>query len=246
MSVDILTGLASVANEWRSLAVAWHVGLAVWFVMLVAGRRPSTRSLGHVLVAVVLSVSAVAWLSGNPFNGLVFAVLSGTLVWASARFPAGSAQSSTLMSCAAGAGLVVFGWTYPHFLNADSWTPYLYAAPLGLLPCPTLSLVIGVTLIVSTLQTTAWSSALVVAGLIYGGLGVFGLGVQLDWVLLGASATLAATVFHGGPYVQISIVDAGSDPGGNVVSRGAVAVAQGRHGRERAERTRPAEASCAR
>ena len=43
---------------------------------------------------------------------------------------------------------------------------YAYASPFGLLPCPTLSVVIGLTLIFGGLQSTAWSVLLIAAGVL--------------------------------------------------------------------------------
>ena len=98
---------------------------------------------------------------------------------------------------AQGVALVIFGWTYPHFIRTDSLTPYLYASPFGLLPCPTLSVVIGTTLLVQNLRSRLWNMALLAASLLYGAVGTFQLGVVLDWALLFASATLAALVLCG-------------------------------------------------
>jgi hypothetical protein len=92
--------------------------------------------------------------------------------------------------------LIVYGWTYPHFLDTDSWIAYLYASPFGIVPCPTLSVVMGITLAFRILRSRSWSTTLVVAGLLYGGIGVFRLGVLLDWGLLFAAATLAAAVIR--------------------------------------------------
>lgn len=192
----ILSGLVSIANDWTWLAIGWHFLLAVLLVLLVAGWRPSARALGGVLNTMVVSVSAVAWLSGNPFNGATFAVLAGVLTWAARRRSSAPLHFVERPWTFVGAGLITFGATYPHFVAADSWTTYLYAAPMGLLPCPTLVVVIGVTLLVQDLHSTPWSTAVAVAGVIYGGFGVFRLGVQLDWALLVASATLAFMVRH--------------------------------------------------
>ena len=86
--------------------------------------------------------------------------------------------------------LVAFGWSYPHFLVKGGWT-YLYAAPLGVLPCPTLSAIIGVTLLLTTFEAKAWSAMLPLFGMAYGLIGFFGLDVTIDVVLL-AGASVAA------------------------------------------------------
>ena len=90
--------------------------------------------------------------------------------------------------------LVAFGWTYPHFLKAESWTAYVYATPFGLLPCPTLSTAIGVTLVFGVLRSAPWSTVLAVAGITYGAIGVFSLGVTLDYGLLAGATVLGAAV----------------------------------------------------
>jgi hypothetical protein len=195
--VEILAGLTAIANDWWWLAVTWHALLAVLLLMLVAGWRPTTRSLSHLLIMPLFSVSLLAWVSGNPFNGTTFAVLAGALALGARRVPNAPVQIVPSLWGAPGVALVIFGWTYPHFLRTDSWTPYLYASPFGLLPCPTLSVVIGMTLLVPALRSSLWNTALFVAGLLYGGVGTFQLGVSLDWALLFASATLAGLLLHG-------------------------------------------------
>jgi hypothetical protein len=190
----LLNALGAIANDWRWLAIGWHVLVAGMFLALFAGWRPSARLLGLVLVAPVLSVSVVAWLSGNPFNGTMFAVLAVALFWSAPSFGETSVTFVPSAWLAAGGAIVGFGWTYPHFVRTASWVSYLYASPFGILPCPTLAVVIGVTLMVGHLNATGWKATLLVAGVLYGAIGVFRLGVVLDWGLLLASAMLAAAV----------------------------------------------------
>lgn len=202
---SILTGAAEIANNWRWMAVAWHVLLAALLLALLAGWRPSARVLGLLLTVPVLSVSVIAWISGNPFNGTVFAVLAGGLAGAAARLSKAHVRRAAGW-VVPGTMLVAFGWVYPHFLNTDSWSPYSYAAPFGLLPCPTLSVVIGVTLIFRDLDSTPWNVSLIAAGLLYGALGVFMLGVGLDVGLLtGAAMHAAAFASRTGRSVRASL-----------------------------------------
>jgi hypothetical protein len=193
----LLAGLTAVANDWRWLAIAWHVAMAALFAAMLVGRwRPSSRLLGRLLAAPLLSVGVVAGVSGNPFNAVVFAVLAVLFAGASAGLPGTPVQLSSRGWMASGVALVVFGSTYPHFLNTGSWTTYVYASPLGLLPCPTLSAVIGIALIFQSLRSRRGSLTLTAAGALYGAIGVFGLGVALDWGLISAAAILAAAVLR--------------------------------------------------
>jgi hypothetical protein len=138
-------------------------------------------------------VSALAWASGNPFNGATFAALAVFMIGITTRFSKEPVKVASPLVLLLGAFLVAFGWTYPHFLTADHWTAYTYAAPLGLLPCPTLSAVIGLTLVLGMLRSKLWSITLAAAGFAYGAIGVFTLGVTLDYGLL-AGATLLGTI----------------------------------------------------
>lgn len=140
-AVTILTGLAAIANDWRWLAISWHALLAAFLMTAVAGWRPSIPVLDYLLVAPLVSVSLVASLSGNPFNGAAFATLAAVLVAGAVRLPKTAARFTSSTWVAFGAGLVAFGWTYPHFVSTQSWTTHLYASPFGILPCRTLSVV---------------------------------------------------------------------------------------------------------
>jgi hypothetical protein len=59
---EILSWANVVANDWRWLAILWHLGLAAALVWL-ATARPTRRVIGTCLVLPVLSVAAVAWAS---------------------------------------------------------------------------------------------------------------------------------------------------------------------------------------
>ena len=158
------------------------------------GWRPSNRVAGSVLSAPFLSVSAAAWFWGNPFNGTPFAALSVLLLALASRLSKDPVRFGAPILATLGAMLVAFGWGYPHFLETDRWMTYAYAAPLGVLPCPTLSAVIGPTLILGLLGSAGWSFTLAAAGLMYGTLGVFVLGVQLDYVLLAGTLVLVGAL----------------------------------------------------
>lgn len=200
---DLVANLTTTANEWRALATAWHVFLGVLLVSLYMGWRPSTRLLAPMLVVPLLGVSIVAGLSGNAFNSSVFAVLA--LVLGALAFTRSSGRvavaSSRLVSI--GAALVTFGAAYPHFVEAESWLAYAYAAPFGLVPCPTLAVVIGVSLMLDGLGSSAWSGVLAAAGIGYAIVGVAWFGIAIDLVLLAGALALAFTamVTHASPDV---------------------------------------------
>ncbi len=189
-SSEILAGLETVANEWSGLAIAWHAALAAFLVSFLLGWRPGKRLMSGLLAAPLASVSVVAWQGGNPFNGAVFAALASGLVGLAASLPRARVELGGRWFVAAGGVLTAFGWFYPHFLVGVSWTAYAYAAPSGLIPCPSLAVVLGVALIVGGLGSRGVSLVLVLAGALYGLVGVFRLGVVIDVVLLAGALML--------------------------------------------------------
>ena len=190
----ILLGVTTVANQWRTVAIAWHAAFAVALLAALLGWRPSIRVAAYLLALPFLSVSAAAVASGNPFNGVVFVSLFVLLIALAARLPKDRVRFGTASLVVPGALLLAFGWGYPHFLETTRWTEYAYAAPLGVLPCPTLSAVLGVTLTLGLLGSRAWALTLSAAGLVYGATGVLMLGVKLDYVLLtGALVIIGAS-----------------------------------------------------
>jgi hypothetical protein len=186
----VLSASSMLANEWRLLAIVWHVLLAALLVEALIGGVTSSRVAGALVAAPFASVSALAWLSSNPVNGTIFAILAVLLVAIASRWRMQIVPADWRPLTLAGGLLLIFGWTYPHFLSGRSWE-YAYAAPFGVLPCPTLSGVIGLSLMFGMHRFMAWSAALAVVGITYGVIGVFWLGVALDYGLLAGAAVLA-------------------------------------------------------
>ncbi|XKE47022.1 hypothetical protein LG302_07785 [Halomonas organivorans] len=194
---QILSGLAMIANRWTMLAIAWHGVFALLLLGLWFRRVPDRRATALLLTLPLLSVSALAWWQGNPFNGVIFLVAAGGLGACGMRLSASRIRLGPPWARFLGLGIVLFGWVYPHFLDTASPLAYLYAAPLGLVPCPTLSALIGVTLVANGLGSRPWVGLLGGMGLFYGLFGAAYLGVALDWVLLASALVLLASLFAG-------------------------------------------------
>jgi hypothetical protein len=201
-------GLTTIANEAGPLAIAWHAALVVAGVALFAGWRPSRSTAAALLAVPLVLVGIVAWAFDNPFNGTVFLVLASALL-ASESPPDGAAvRLGAPWMVGVGILMAMFGWSYPHFLDVGSLR-YLYAAPTGLVPCPTLAIVIGLALIGDGIGTPRWGVLLGAAGIFYSLFGAFRLGVEIDLLLLVGASCLArpAVPLWRGPGVQ-------SGPGG--------------------------------
>ena len=187
---ELIDGLGRIANEWRPLAVFWHGYFAALVILLMAEFRPPSAVTGMLLSLPLLSVSVLAWVAANHFNGIVFALIGVVLIVLSTGRKQDSAQPAPRWMTAAGMAMFVFGWVYPHFLGAVSFIPYFYSAPTGLIPCPTLSIIIGLALMQKGPVSRAWMTVLAVTGVFYGLMGAVYLGVVLDWVLLAGALLL--------------------------------------------------------
>ena len=195
---EILRGLTEAADRWVLLAIAWHVAIAALLGALAFGWRPGRRTIGLMLAPLCASVAVVALLAGNPSNASMFAVLTGALVVLALRLsPAPPTVAAPAWAIVLGSLLVAFGLVYPHFLH-HSAAMYLVAAPVGVVPCPTLAVVIGFSLLAVGLQSRAWCWVLVTASAFYGIFGVVRLGVILDVGLFVGTAALALLVTRSG------------------------------------------------
>lgn len=190
-SEEILSNLSAIANEWRTLSIVWHLYFGALAFGLIAGWRPSVRIIGVLYLLPLLSVSALAWVNSNPFNGVTFAIAGIALFLASLKAGKREVRIAPAWLVIIGVMLIIFGWVYPHFLVESEPFQYIYSAPTGLIPCPTLSIAIGFTLVVRGLNSRGWCLMLALLGLFYGLLGAVWLKVEIDWILVfGALASL--------------------------------------------------------
>jgi hypothetical protein len=205
----ILAGLALAANDSLIVAVAWHVAALVALLALAAGWRPPQRQAALLLSTPVASAAVVALAHGNPFNGSLLGGLAVVLAATASRLDQRPVRGATGPLAGVGAVSLAFGLVYPHFLDGAR-ALYLVAAPTGLIPCPTLSVVIGFALVGGGFGAKAWSLALAAVGLFYGLFGVLRLGVSLDVGLILGAAALFVVALRLPRRVTAGLVGAGS------------------------------------
>jgi hypothetical protein len=189
-SIEILEGLARIANGAYGYAVAWHVLVAGPLVAVLGGYRPGRRWGALLLALPLASASVFAWAYGNPFNGalvgaLAVIVATGALSGGRGRLPLGPPWARVV-----GIALVAFAWVYPHFLEDRPFVAYLVGAPMGLIPCPSIALSIGLSLLADNPGARRQACALALGGIFYGIFGAVRLGVWIDLALLGGAVAL--------------------------------------------------------
>ena len=161
---EILNGLQNIVNEYGIFAIIWHVIFYALIIALVAKWQPSNRLLGTLLFIPLLSVAIFAWISGNPFNGTLFSILSILIFIFGLKASTQPINISQLVYLIVGILMVVFGLVYPHFID-NSLIKHLYLSPVDLIPCPTLSIIIGFVLIFNGFGSQTINLILIIFGL---------------------------------------------------------------------------------
>lgn len=198
-TTQILDMLTAAANQAMLIAIAWHVALALILVLVVAGRHPSNGAAMSLSAALLASVAAVAFATGNPFNAIVYAMLALVAVGFAISVPRRPLRPGPDWMSALGVVMMAVGWTYPHFLDGSP-ALYLIAAPLGVVPCATLYMVVGISLVGGGLAHRGWMLTFAALALVYGVTGVAILGVYLDIGLIaGAAGLIVAAIRHRPP-----------------------------------------------
>ena len=186
----ILSGLQKIVNDYSIIAIIWHILFYALVVALIAKWLPSNRFLALLFCLPVLSVAVMAFMTGNPFNGILFSLLTLLLFIFGLRATVQPLQVSQIIFMVIGILMIVFGLFYPHFTQGDSFIKYLYASPAGLIPCPTLSIIIGFLLLYNGLGSQAITLLMVIYGLFYGLFGTLRLAVYPDIFLIFGSISL--------------------------------------------------------
>ena len=192
---EILASLVSLANEYFEIAITWHIIILMIIAALFAGWKPGNSLMILLLSVLLMSVSVFAGIAGNIFNAAIFAFLVIVSIYATLRSDNGIIRGDRSWPDIAGLLLIIFGLIYPEFLHTDSFLEFAYAAPTGLIPCPTLCVLTGFALLYKGFGSVLWSLTIVAAGLFYGLFGVFYLRINLDWFLVAGSLILMLNTF---------------------------------------------------
>jgi hypothetical protein len=193
-AADILGSLTTIANDAIAIAVLWHAIIAASLFALGLGWRPSARVGAMTAIGLAASVSAVAFAYGNPFNGASFALLTILLGRLARRLGPAPLTVGASWTRLVAVTLIAYGLMYPHFLEGRPLIVYAVAAPVGLVPCPTLAVITGLTLLATGVFPKPWAGTLAAFDLFYAVFGIVRLGVVLDAGLLIGALVLAVVV----------------------------------------------------
>ena len=192
---EIISGLRTIVNDYSTFAIIWHAVFYLLLAALIAKWQPSNKILGVLICLPLLSVAVFAWLSGNPFNGILFTIMAILIIIFGFKASNQPITISQVPFMVVGIFMIVFGLVYPHFISADSFLKYLYASPVGLIPCPTLSIIIGFLLLYNGFGSQSITLTFIIFGLFYGIFGVLKLAVYLDIFLVFGTIALIVKYF---------------------------------------------------
>jgi hypothetical protein len=192
---EILATLSLAANKFMPVSILWHIIVLVVLITLLAGRKLNTKVVSAGLSIFLLSVGIIAVLVSNPFNAIIFALAALLFGFMTLKFK--SVPVGLLWDPVSVFGLILlfFGLIYPHFLDQGPLYRYLYASPMGLIPCPTLSAFIGITMMLHGFGSKKWMLTAAIFGLFYGIFGVLKLKVYLDLGLIAGALFLLVYAF---------------------------------------------------
>ena len=115
-SDDIINGLQGIVNNYSSVAIIWHVVLYAFIVALLARWLPTNKLFVLLMCLPLISVAIMAFTAGNPFNGILFSILTIHAFTFGLRAAGQPVQTSTHVFMVIGIVMIVFGLVYPHFI----------------------------------------------------------------------------------------------------------------------------------
>ena len=184
---EILKSTAYLANNYMAIAAMWHVVIVLLITSYISRRWMSSRIYYGLPALLFLSVSLLALSVLNFFNSFVYFGLSIIFLRKAIRirdshFELNDSVFLTVSACL----IILSGLVYPHFLNA-SFFAYIVASPTGVIPCPTLLLVSGISLLFVRSDDKSIFYTLIPVNVAYGLIGILFLGVYLDIILIAAA-----------------------------------------------------------
>jgi hypothetical protein len=188
----LLSSLTALAADHRLVAQAWHGALLLAAIAWLGGWRPRPSFSLALLALPFASAGLLALADGASFNGIVMSAAAAACVGLSATQRAdGGYRRDRILPRSIALLMLAFAWGYPHFAPTPWFPAGLYSSPIGVLPCPTLALAIGVGLLLGGFGSRAATCVFVALGLFYGAVGVLVLGVAMDGLLLAGALALA-------------------------------------------------------
>lgn len=180
----ILQFLPMLANKYLYINALMHLLVFFTVAMIFMPHIKFKKTVFNILILVLmLSISILSIVNGNPFNFLTFFVLSVfafiEIIKAKNEITTPKISIKTILCLV----FILIGMWYPHFVNAHP-ALLIFLSPVGVLPCPSLYVLLGLLNLYHPQVNKSLFTATALIGLFYGITGVFVLNVALDIPLL--------------------------------------------------------------
>lgn len=180
----ILNFLPMVANKYLFLNAIMHVLIyGVLAAIFLSGYKQKRIIFDSLIAVLFISVAAISILNSNPFNFLTFAILSVFAVIELFKAKNDITFKPFNLNTLVCMTIILVGLWYPHFVNVHP-ALMLLLAPTGIIPCPTLMVVLGLLNLIYPKVNKGLYAATSLIGAFYGITGVLLLKVYLDIPLL--------------------------------------------------------------
>jgi predicted CoA-binding protein len=190
----LLNELTLLANGRIYVALFWHVVLYAALAWAMLSRRgPARSAVALLLLTPVVSATTLAWLRGDLAHALWLTALIAALSVVTIHLPSTPPERTHGWRAWLGWAALALAASYPHYVQVEHASAYLLYAPLGVLPAPTLALLLGASLLLGGLGSRAWSYAVSACAFGVGVLGAFVLEVWIDLALVVAALALLGT-----------------------------------------------------
>lgn len=181
----ILNYLIMVSNQNLWLNALIHLMVLTAMLVLIFGKNTKNKKwvVDGVICLLFISIVSVAIVYGNPFHLLTMGLLAIFAVielWQGKNeFITPKINLHTLIAFVS----IIIGFCYPEFVKANP-IGLLLVSPAGIVPCPTLLIVLGLLTLAYPKVNKIQYLMTVLIGTFYGVTGVFQLKVFLDMAII--------------------------------------------------------------
>ena len=186
-SEQILAGLKITVETYSGLRVVHHILLPVVLLFFVFFKEKASRLVSLYILLAFLTVFLISLAPiRNVFYLIVFGFLTILAVFEFLNPKNDYSMKDTpkinvIIALVAG----FLGFWYPHFVEGSFKA--LYASPYGIIPCPTLLVILSFFLVFYPNSNRFFHWVLILVGLFFGFFGFFILKVRIDLALLALS-----------------------------------------------------------
>ena len=187
-STSIVNYLSMVSNKNIFLNICMHLLVmgAIASIYLLKDSKFKKYIFNGTVFILFLSVVVNAVIYGNPFHAITFGVLAVTTLFALITSKNEINKPEKGVKTIISFVFIILGLWYPEFVDTNI-IQYFLVSPLGIVPCPTLTTILGILNLYYPKVNKLQFILIVFFATVYGLIGTFKFGVYYDLCLIGVS-----------------------------------------------------------